>query len=229
LAVISAFEEAIPERTIGDSGGVWLPQWHGKTDTGEAFIINYFSNGGMGARATKDGINAFSFPTNVKNTPVEVFENISPLVFAEKSLIPDSGGPGTMRGGLGQRIAVKYTGKDPILISNLIERTIYPCKGRRNGLEGANGKIKLIDSNNETSTPKRNSKTAAPPNATFVMELPGGGGYGRPEDRAPEAVLNDVIQGYVSKGRAGEIYKVAFNSEPDSISIDWEETEKLRS
>jgi N-methylhydantoinase B len=229
LAVISAFEAAIPQRTIGDSGGFWLPQWYGKTDSGETFIINYFSNGGMGARSTKDGISAFSFPTNVKNSPVEVFENLSPLVFEEKSLIKDSGGAGTMRGGLGQRISVRYTGKEPILISNLIERTIYPCKGRQNGADGATGKIFVKQLKGETLTPARNSKTEIPPDTSFIMELPGGGGYGPSANREPEAVLKDVVQEYVSAEKATEIYKVVVIKDGNSFIIDWDKTNALRS
>jgi N-methylhydantoinase B/oxoprolinase/acetone carboxylase alpha subunit len=41
-----------------------------------------------------------------------------------------------------------------------------------------------------------------PPGATVVYHTAGGGGWGDPLQRDPAAVLNDVLQGYVSLARA---------------------------
>jgi N-methylhydantoinase B len=34
----------------------------------------------------------------------------------------------------------------------------------------------------------------------LVLELPGGGGFGAPEERDPTASARDIVMGYVSQG-----------------------------
>ena len=55
----------------------------------------------------------------------------------------------------------------------------------------------------------------------------GGGGYGSPKKRDPNAVLADVLQGKISAVRARERYGVVVD--PESQSVDQTETERLRS
>jgi N-methylhydantoinase B/oxoprolinase/acetone carboxylase alpha subunit len=60
-----------------------------------------------------------------------------------------------------------------------------------------------------------------------LLTLTGGGaGVGRPEDRDPEAVLEDVVNELVSVEMAREVYKVAID--PRTLAIDLSATEKLR-
>ncbi|MGX9105232.1 hydantoinase B/oxoprolinase family protein, partial [Escherichia coli] len=68
------------------------------------FTMTVTSNGGTGARPTKDGLSATAYPSGVKGTQVEVAESITPLIFWKKEYRPDSGGAGRTRGGLGQTI-----------------------------------------------------------------------------------------------------------------------------
>ena len=42
----------------------------------------------------------------------------------------------------------------------------------------------------------------------------GGGGYGDPRVRDPHAVLRDVVEGYISLGRARGVYRVAIDGNP---------------
>ena len=72
--------------------------------TGDRFVSYESVKGGFGARPTKDGINAVaSTVSNMSNTPVEIIEMSFPLRIEDYSVIPDSGGAGTYRGGLGVR------------------------------------------------------------------------------------------------------------------------------
>src|SRR3546814_11997403 len=58
--------------------------------------------GAWGGRSDKDGIEAITNPSqNLSNTPVEVLELHHPVRDEEYALVPDSGGPGRNRGGLG--------------------------------------------------------------------------------------------------------------------------------
>src|SRR5262249_37013200 len=60
--------------------------------------------------------------------------------------------------------------------------------------------------------------------------LSGGGGYGHAFQREPERVRADVLAGFVSPGRAREVYGVAFSTTAidDSLEVDEAETARLR-
>jgi N-methylhydantoinase B len=64
------------------------------------------------------------------------------------------------------------------------------------------------------------------PGETFMVEMPGGGGYGDPKKRPAEEVLEDVLNGYVSIETAERDYGVAIN--PDTMALDKERTASLR-
>ena len=40
-----------------------------------------------------------------------------------------------------------------------------------------------------------------------MLEMPGGGGHGKPEDRDPALVARDVENGYITVDDAQQIYK----------------------
>ncbi|MYI19383.1 MAG: hypothetical protein F4121_04655, partial [Acidimicrobiia bacterium] len=56
----------------------------------------------------------------------------------------------------------------------------------------------------------------------------GGGGFGPPRERAPEAVARDVTEGYFSAGLAAEIYGVALTETESGYAVDKEATAELR-
>jgi N-methylhydantoinase B len=227
-AVIGAFEGIVPERAIGDGGGVYIPQWFGRTEDGRVFAFNYFSNGGMGARYNKDGIHATSFPSNVKNTPVEVVENVAPLFFEKKEIIPDTGGIGKYRGGCGQSLAVRVESPFPAVISGLFERTRFPAMGRMGGGDGQVGEFMIRYGDGRVSKAHPKSKHPLPPGSCVILNQPGGGGYGPAPERRPESVLDDVIKGYVSADSAREHYRVAVYEKDGTFEIDWAQTRNLR-
>jgi N-methylhydantoinase B len=62
------------------------------------------------------------------------------------------------------------------------------------------------------------------PGDVISVRTCGGGGYGPPEERAPERVLRDVLEGKVSPERAREIYRVVI----DDRRLDEAATAELR-
>jgi N-methylhydantoinase B len=58
------------------------------------------------------------------------------------------------------------------------------------------------------------------------METGGGGGWGDPFERDPEAVLRDFADGFVSRERAAARYGVAISGAPPAV--DWDATRELR-
>ena len=194
--VAGALGQAVPERVMAEgSANIWGVQVSGKDMAGEPFTHIFFSSGGTGARAVKDGLAATAFPSGVLGTPVEVIENLSPLIVERKALRDDSGGRGKYRGGLGQTIAFRVRTREPFVCSILCDRTAHPAAGFRGGDSGAPGEV-LID-----GVPPANPKAeqVVPSTALVEVRLPGGGGYGRETDRDPDLIARDLLEGYVTR------------------------------
>jgi N-methylhydantoinase B len=193
--IAGALGQALPDRVMAEgSANIWGIQVSGKGLDGEPFSYIFFASGGTGARATKDGLSATAFPSGVLGTPVEVIEDLSPLLVECKTLRGDSGGSGKYRGGLGQTIAFRVRTGDPFVCSILCDRTRWPAAGFLGGVRGAPGKV-LIDGV-APANPKAEQILA--PGTLVEVRLPGGGGYGRADERDPELVARDLLEEYVS-------------------------------
>ena len=132
--IAGALGQAIPERVMAEgSANIWGIQVSGKDLADRPFSYIFFASGGTGARASKDGLSATAFPSGVLGTPVEVIENLSPLVIEKKELREGSGGAGRYRGGLGQTIAFRVQSREPVVCSILGDRTRHPARGFRGG------------------------------------------------------------------------------------------------
>jgi len=191
--IAGALGQAMPDRVMAEgSANIWGIQVSGKDLVGDPFSYIFFSSGGTGARATKDGLSATAFPSGVLGTPVEVIENLSPLIVEKKCLRDGSGGAGKYRGGLGQTIAFRVRTREPFLTSILCDRTVNPAAGFLGGGPGARSAV-LIDGV-APANPK--AEQVVPPGALVEVQLPGGGGYGSPSDREPELIARDALEGY---------------------------------
>ena len=165
---------------------------------GEAFVVNPFHAGGTGARPGKDGLSATAFPSGVRSTPIEITETVAPLIFWRKEYLPDSGGPGEFRGGLGQVMEISHADGEAFAVSKMFERVRNPARGRDGGADGAAGRV-LVPGVGEFR-PK--GREVVPPGRRIVLETPGGGGLGDPARRPRERVREDVLDGYISADEA---------------------------
>jgi N-methylhydantoinase B len=104
--VMAAMFAITPRTVMAGSPGTSTVVTFGGIDyrNGDRYVSYESVKGGFGARPVKDGINAVaSTVTNMSNTPIEIIEMSFPLRIEEYALVPDSGGAGTWRGGLGVR------------------------------------------------------------------------------------------------------------------------------
>jgi N-methylhydantoinase B len=166
--------------------------------SGERYVSYESLKGGFGARPGKDGINAVaSTISNMMNTPVEMLEMAFPLRVEEYSLIPDSGGAGTWRGGLGARRVCRVL-EHEAHAAVCCERTLTPPFGLAGGLSG--GPMRLWLELLDGAVQRLNSKGSfrVPAGARLVMEAPGSGGYGPPPARDDALVREDCADGYVT-------------------------------
>jgi N-methylhydantoinase B len=179
--VMLALSQAVPDKVQADCGAaVWVMVLSGKRDDDTEFVEYLFLAGGYGGRKGLDGAPTLCYPTNVANVPIEVFENDAPVLVTEKSLIAGSGGKGQYSGGPGQRFRYRNIGQKPIQISNVTEKINHQAYGLFGGEPGAKGSLYVLglDGQPRFTPPKGLDKLQ--PGEELVMELPGGGGYGKP-------------------------------------------------
>ena len=146
------------------------------------------STGGRGARAEFDGLDTLSFPSNCRVTAIEMFEIAVHALTECKELIPDSGGAGKSRGGLGQRVALRNLGRNPMNIYLASERVRHPYFGVVGGKSGSAGKVFR---NGEPQFPK--GKVVLKTGDRLEVETPGGGGWGRTSERADHFARNPCL------------------------------------
>ncbi len=226
--VYRALAEAVPERVIAGSGGTpaTMNVFYGRRNNGRPWHSVIIRGGGMGASATNDGYYDYIFPANGANTPVEIFESDTPLIVERRELLPDSGGPGKMKGGLGRRVAFRVPDDEhaplpPVNLGIQSGRFRYPPEGLFNGKDGAKAQFLV---NGEKGNPY--GLTQLRPGDVVTMDAAGGGGYGDPLQRELELVKRDVLDGYVSLGGARDHYGVVID--PDTMEIDMDATRSLR-
>jgi N-methylhydantoinase B len=88
-------------------------------------------------------------------------------------------------------------------VSALADRTTVPAPGADGGHDGAPGEVTV---DGRPLPTKR--LVSLDPKARVRLDLPGGGGVGDPHERDPQAVLDDVVDGYVSIDAAQRLYGV---------------------
>ncbi len=203
--VLAALAEAAPDRvtaggqgtmnnlTIGSRGdGAAVDDHDGerKHDARHGPFTYYETiGGGFGARPGADGMDGVHVGmTNTLNTPVETLEAAYPLEVERYALRPGSGGDGRYRGGLGIERAVRTL--TDATVSLLTERRRHPPAGVAGGEPGALGE-NLIDGEPVPSKTTREVTAGT----TVVVRTPGGGGYGDPDERDPDAAAVDRTDG----------------------------------
>ncbi|MFQ5666910.1 MAG: hydantoinase B/oxoprolinase family protein [Candidatus Binatia bacterium] len=220
-AVFGALAKVIPRHIVADSAAVSNFGVIGTNDRGDPMVGICTCLGGMGARPTKDSPTTL-FPFVIADIPVEVIENEFPLFVRKREMIPDSGGPGTYRGGLGQEIEVQVRSQKPATMFCMQERIKHPPLGVRGGRPGA--AADLVINNRLRPHPKKGYLLQ--PGDTVRIRANGGGGYGPPSRRDPQKVLADVLDGYVSVEQAEQVYRVAVDLK--AHCVDKAKTRRLR-
>jgi N-methylhydantoinase B len=222
-AIFGALAEALPGQVLAEgAANIWSTQLSGRQESGAVWTYVWFSTGGTGARPTSDGISATAFPSGISGVPAEVIESLAPIHIYRREYRMDSGGPGTFRGGLGQTMEFGVTTGQPYTFSSLFDRTHYPAAGYAGGDPGALAHIELDDGTVIDSKGAREFAAST----TVSLGLPGGGGFFAADQRDPQAVAADVIDGLVSLQHAQERYAVVLH--PCTLDVNDVATERLR-
>lgn len=194
-AVFDALRGFVPDRVPAHGNcGLWASHFEGERPEGSRFVFTLFSNGGMGALHGVDGLSATSFPSGVQNVPAEIIEATTPLMVHQRALRENSGGRGEWRGGLGQTLTLSVRGPGAVH-SCIYERIKNAARGAMGGEDGAPGEVILDDG----TRPHSKQKYFLKGGTRVTLNLPGGGGYGRPKNRKPELQARDQQLGLEKK------------------------------
>lgn len=198
--VFGALAQALPGRIQAEgAAALWNIQISARPVAGakgERAEILMFNSGGSGARPTLDGLNATAFPSGVMTMPIEATEHTGPIVIWRKELREGSGGAGRQRGGLGQVIEIAPAEGHEFDFSAMFDRVGAPARGREGGSAGAPGAVALDDGT--VLRPK--GVQHVPAGRRLVLNLPGGGGFGDPDERSDTARQTDRRRGYLGAG-----------------------------
>jgi N-methylhydantoinase B len=153
--------------------------------------------GGWGGHPEGDGANGFSCGFhNLANSPLEMCEVLFPMTFTEYGFIPGSGGEGQHRGGLGLAREWRLN-SDWGKVSGSFERFRHGPYGLAGGKPGAPGRFLHITKDATVELPSKISGVQLVSGDRIRLETSGGGGWGDPERRTPQARANDERAGYV--------------------------------
>jgi len=199
--VYGALAQALPDRVQAGSGMMNLITFQGTRRDGRPFSTLYFAAGGYGALEGLDGWCTLPHPSNMAAVPVEVWEALTHTTIESKQLVPDSGGPGRWRGGLGQEVVLRNDTGHPIVTLGMGNRTMFPARGV---FSGGDGTLRTHAIDGQPVHAKGRHELA--PGQRMNITEAGGGGFGDPKARARAAITEDVAQGYVSRQAAKDIY-----------------------
>jgi N-methylhydantoinase B len=226
-AIMGALAKIVPDRVIaGSEGGPTLFSIGGWRE-GQNFVLTEVMVGTWGARATQDGPEGISNPAaNLSNQPIELIEAELPLQVVRYGLLPDTGGPGTFRGGLAYSREWRLLA-DEAVYTVRSDRRAHPPYGIAGGDPGS-------PSMNRFHSGEQTQMLPTMPMAALQMRRgdsfhhdgAGGGGYGPAFERDPALVLEDVLDEKVSIAGARRDYGVAVD--PVRLVVDTVETACLR-
>jgi N-methylhydantoinase B/oxoprolinase/acetone carboxylase alpha subunit len=229
--VLQALSTVMPEAvTAGNSANVASFVYSGTGGSGadDYWVIIEINEGSYGGRCGADGIDAIdSLMANTRNNPVEEMELGAPMICERYELRDDSPAAGRWRGGIG---AIKRWRmlSDTGVSSTGDNRSIDPPRGLFGGADGLPGLITVNPgTDDERELPAKISHEQLRAGDVLEIRLVSSAGYGDPFERDPQAVLDDVLDGFLSAAAARKHYGVVLGE--DGRSIDINSTEKQRS
>lgn len=219
-AVRLALEQAQPSRAVGSwghSSGINIAGYDHRNQEEYVTMVLASLISGAGATAYMDGWNACGPQCcfgALYSGDIETLEYSYPVLIHRYGLIEDSGGAGMYRGGCGTVWEVEPLDHDMTVIS-FGEGRHYPALGANEAFnvrpELKVGRIELRHGEQIDQTLKHNSILSITPGQRVATYNPGGGGWGDPFARDPEAVARDVRNRLVSLEAARLEYGVAID------------------
>lgn len=216
--VVKALAEVLPEQAAGASYGDSMIVGISGVDhrNGQPWFDLEPTVGGWGAWQGSDGEDGLINNVNgsLKDLPIEVLETKYPMRMTQYGFRADSGGPGRWRGGNG--IVREYTiDCEQAHISLWFERSKTPAWGLFGGGDATPPIVVLNPGRDDERRLLKASRLPLRRGDVIRTMTGGGGGFGDPRERDPDAVRRDLRNRHVTPQAARELYGVDAEAEPD--------------
>lgn len=198
-AVFGTLAQVVPERVMaaGDGGATMLSLGIDEADGSSSVLVDFLC-GAWGARPQADGLDgASALGANLANVPVEEIEASFPIRVRRYGFVPDSGGAGRYRGGLASVREFEFLGERGVLSIRSDRRRHRPY-GLEGGLPGAASGNWLNPDNEPVSLPTKGTWTISQGDVVRHITA-GGGGFGDPAGRDPDARRQDLVEEKVTE------------------------------
>lgn len=230
-AATQALAQAMDDRVPAGWSRMFIPNTAGyNPQTGRMYgEMHTIVRGGSGGTPTADGYDTLGSVVSLggmRATDPEMFELSTPFLLHEYAYVRDSGGAGINRGGLG--ITADFEVLAPELRSvvwgagSLSETA---AQGRAGGRNAEPNRHVILGTDGSEHFLRPNEFVSIKKGDHFIVNAGGGGGWGNPRERDPEAVRVDVEAGVVSINAARDLYRVAINRD---LTINNLATQALR-
>ena len=203
-AVVKALAASCPDRVMAGWGRRFRIAIQGEDPrTGRGFIWHLFhARPGGGASPGGDGwssIGEWHSVGGLKFGSLEVAEARFPLHFRQHEFLPNSGGDGQFRGGLGVALDLVFETEKPALGNTAGDGARHGSCGMLGGEDGVPHRYRLLSA----EKPPRTLRTKEVgieilPGDCLEVRSAGGGGWGSSAKRAQEARERDRVQGLVT-------------------------------
>lgn len=235
-SIFELWSQVMPERALACSFNLeyLLVGGRDRRGTDREFMWYDWLSGGWGGRSTKDGTNTTApiFGVGLALQSCEVQERLAPVRITKLAMLCDSGGPGRYRGGVGLEKGGVLGLSEGVVMSYSCDRGFSVTWGIGGGLPSIPHGVWLnpgTDRERHLGVVFVGERLSIGDHVT--RPAAGGGGFGDPLTRDPRAVMEDVIDEYVSIDRAAMDYGVVIEAVDPEICeyrVDEEATGRLR-
>jgi len=212
-AVFAALGQAIPDQLFGAPAGTSGNLGVGGFDPekNRAYVMYVISGGGYGGSPDGDGLsNGCSTIGISKTTPIEIMEQLYPVLFEEYSLHEGSGGAGAHRGGFGVNYRIRLR-RGEARVSMVMDHGRAGPPGAQGGGAGGLNKVQVIRDGVVYVPPhlSKDQDIAIRAGDVIAVSTPGGGGFGPADERPRAARERDVALGYYSPDESERAFGAA--------------------
>jgi N-methylhydantoinase B/oxoprolinase/acetone carboxylase alpha subunit len=224
-----ALSPVVPDRAIaGSSAALCAIAYSGLAADGESYWVYIEINeGSYGGRHGKDGMDCVdTLMANTRNNPIEELELNHAMRALRYELRSDTPAPGQWRGGIGSRRT--WLMEVDTFIGSEADNRSDPPAGALGGHDGSAGAfIRNPGTDREEVLFSKVTQEVCKAGDVLEIRLPSGGGFGSPFARDPRAVLEDVLDEYVTAEDAHRDYGVVVDTA--TWSVNEAATRELRS